>query len=216
MKWLMENWQEVVQLTAVHLTLAVAAIVAATLVAVPLGRLASEQPRLGGGLLTALALLYAVPSLPLLVVIPVIIGTPMRSPVNMVVVLTIYGVSVLVGHAAQAFRAVPRDVREAARAIGMGGWRRFWDVELPLAVPVLVAGVRVVASSTVSLVTVGAVIGVQSLGSLFTDGFQRNLVELVLVGVTMTVLLALAVDGLILLVGRALTPWNRVSQAVSA
>jgi hypothetical protein len=151
----------------------------------------------------------------MLVVIPVILGVPVRSPLNMVIVLTLYGISVLVTQVAEAFRSLPQDVIEAANALGLDPWRRFWKVELPLAVPVLIAGLRVVAASTVSLVTVGALVGVQSLGTLFTDGFQRQLVESLLTGLCATLLLALVFDLAIVLLGRVLTPWFRERKKVT-
>ena len=153
--------------------------------------------------------LYAVPSLPLLIVIPVIVGVTLRSPANMVIVLTLYGVAVLVRQVAEGFRAIPRATLQAANACGYSLPRRFVQVELPLATPVIVAGTRVVATSTVSLVTVGAFIGVRSLGTLFTDGFQRGLVAEVVAGLVATVLLALVIDALIQGIGWALTPWTR-------
>lgn len=207
--WLLNNLGRVGELLATHTLLALSAIVAAAVLSVPLGRLAVGSRSIGGVVLSALALLYAVPSLPMLVVIPVILGIPVRSPLNMVIVLTLYGIAVLITQVAEAFRSLPRDVIEAANALGIDPWRRFWQVELPLAVPVLVAGLRVVAASTVSLVTVGALVGVQSLGTLFTDGFQRQLVESLLTGLGATLLLALVFDLIIVLAGRLLTPWLR-------
>ena len=105
---------------------------------------------------------------------------------------------------------------EAASALGLNPQQRFWRVELPLAVPVLIAGLRVVTASTVSLVTVGAIVGVQSLGILFTDGFQRQLPESLLTGLGATLLLALVLDLLIVLLGRLLTPWQRKRKEVRA
>jgi osmoprotectant transport system permease protein len=93
--------------------------------------------------------------------------------------------------------------------VGFSNWTRFWQVDLPLAGPVLLAGMRVVAVSTVSLVTVGAVIGVQSLGSLFTDGFQRGIQAEIIAGLVATVGLALIFDGALVLLGRMLMPWTR-------
>ena len=209
MTWLLNNLGRVGELLATHTLLALSAIVAAAVLSVPLGRLAVGSRSIGGVVLSALALLYAVPSLPMLVVIPVILGIPVRSPLNMVIVLTLYGIAVLITQVAEAFRSLPRDVIEAANALGIDPWRRFWQVELPLAVPVRVAGLRVVAASTVSLVTVGALVGVQSLGTLFTDGFQRQLVESLLTGLGATLLLALVFDLIIVLAGRLLTPWLR-------
>lgn len=216
MIWLINNLGQVGSYFLIHTLLSLGAIVAAAVLSVPLARLAVATRRFGGLLLGAFSLLYAVPSLPMLVVIPVILGVPVRSPLNMVIVLTLYGISVLVTQVAEAFRSLPGDVVEAAKALGVDPWRRFWQVEMPLAVPVLIAGLRVVAASTVSLVTVGALVGVQSLGTLFTDGFQRQLVESLLTGLGATLLLALVFDLLLVLLGRVLTPWLRKRKQVAA
>ena len=216
MNWLINNLGQVGSYFLIHTLLTLGAIVAAAVLSVPLARLAVATRRFGGLLLGAFSLLYAVPSLPMLVVIPVILGVPVRSPLNMVIVLTLYGISVLVTQVAEAFRSLPEDVVEAANALGVDPWRRFCQVEMPLAVPVLIAGLRVVAASTVSLVTVGALVGVQSLGTLFTDGFQRQLVESLLTGLGATLLLALVFDLLLVLLGRALTPWLRKRKQVTA
>ena len=216
MNWLINNLGQVGSYFLIHTLLSLGAIVAAAVLSVPLARLAVATRRFGGLLLGAFSLLYAVPSLPMLVVIPVILGVPVRSPLNMVIVLTLYGISVLVTQVAEAFRSLPEDVVEAANALGVDPWRRFCQVEMPLAVPVLIAGLRVVTASTVSLVTVGALVGVQSLGTLFTDGFQRQLVESLLIGLGATLLLALVFDLLVVLFGRALTPWLRKRKQVTA
>ena len=127
----------------------------------------------------------------------------------MVVVLTIYGIAVLIRQCAEAFAAVPADVLESADAVGMSRFRRFCTVELPLAVPVIVSGTRVVITSTVALVTIGAFIGVRSLGTLFTDGFQRGLTVEVLAGLVMTIALALLLDALAVGLGALMTPWRQ-------
>ena len=208
MTWLSSNWGLIGSLTLAHLWIALPAIALSVLLSVPIARWAAFSRR-GGWVLSALSALYAVPSLPLLIVIPVIVGVALRSPANMVIVLTLYGVAVLVRQVAEGFRAIPRATLQAANACGYSLPRRFVQVELPLATPVIVAGTRVVATSTVSLVTVGAFIGVRSLGTLFTDGFQRGLVAEVVAGLVATVLLALVIDALIQGIGWALTPWTR-------
>ena len=208
MTWLSSNWGLIGSLTLAHLWIALPAIALSVLISVPIARWAAFSRR-GGWVLSALSALYAVPSLPLLIVIPVIVGVALRSPANMVIVLTLYGVAVLVRQVAEGFRAIPRATLQAANACGYSLPRRFVQVELPLATPVIVAGTRVVATSTVSLVTVGAFIGVRSLGTLFTDGFQRGLVAEVVAGLVATVLLALVIDALIQGIGWALTPWTR-------
>ena len=195
MTWLSSNWGLIGSLTLAHLWIALPAIALSALISVPIARWAAFSRR-GGWILSVLSALYAVPSLPL-----------------MIIVLTLYGVAVLVRQAAEGFRAIPRATLQAANACGYPLFRRFVEVELPLATPVIVAGTRVVATSTVSLVTVGAFIGVRSLGTLFTDGFQRGLIAEVVAGLVATVLLALAIDALIQGIGWALTPWTRRGRA---
>ena len=212
MTWLSSNWGVIGSLTLSHLWIALPTIALSVLVSVPIARWAAFSRR-GGWVLSALSALYAVPSLPLLIVIPVIVGVALRSPANMVIVLTLYGVAVLVRQVAEGFRAIPRATLQAANACGYSLPRRFMEVELPLATPVIIAGTRVVAASTVSLVTVGAFIGVRSLGTLFTDGFQRGIIAEVVAGLVATVLLALVIDTLVQGIGWALTPWTRRGRA---
>ena len=127
----------------------------------------------------------------------------------MIVALTIYTVALLVRSIADALAAVPAMVVAAATAMGFRPARRFVEVELPLSVPVLIAGLRVATVSNISLVSVGALIGVGGLGELFTDGYQRNFPTEILTGVVLTVLLALAADAALLGIGRLVTPWER-------
>ena len=102
-------------------------------------------------------------------------------------------------------------MNNAATAMGYGRGKRFFAVELPLAVPVISAGLRVAAVSNVSIVSVGAIIGVQQLGMLFTDGFYRFFYDPIIVGVVGCILLALVFDLVIVGVTRVLTPWLRAS-----
>lgn len=207
MSWLAANWPWVMSLLWDHLLLAVPAIVLSLVIAVPIGRFAHRHPRLGGPLLEISTLLYAIPALPLLIIIPSIVGTPLRSGTTMVVALTVYGVALLVRSAADAFSSVDTGVRDAAIAIGHSPRSVLWRVDLPLSVPVLLAGVRVVTVSTIGLVTIGALIGVSNLGTLLTDGFQRGITAEVATGIIATMLLALLLDTLLLALGRVLTPW---------
>jgi len=209
MRWLSLNWRQVLVLIGDHVALAVPAVVLSILIAVPIGRLAQRHRRVGGPLLGLATLLYAVPALPLLVVIPVVLGVPLRSPATMIVALTLYGTALLVRTAADAFGSVDAVVHDSAIAIGHSRRSVFWRVDLPLAVPVLVSGVRVVVVSTTGLVTIGALLGQSSLGTLLTDGFQRGIVAEVATGVILTMMVALLLDGLVQLGGRLATPWRR-------
>ena len=148
-------------------------------------------------------------SLPLFVLLPGLIGTSVRSPLNISIALSLYGLALMVPTASDAFRSVSRDVLGSATAQGYAPAARFLQVELPLAGPVLLAGVRVVAVSTISLVTVGGVLGVPSLGMLFTDGVRRGIVEEIAAGIVLTAVLALLTDALLVLLGRLIMPWTR-------
>ncbi|HSP53422.1 MAG TPA: ABC transporter permease subunit [Cryobacterium sp.] len=211
MTWIWSNLDLLWDRTLDHLVLSVPPIILSFLIAVPLGWVANRYRAGRGVILTASGLLYAIPSLPLFFVIPAIVGTSLRSPLNLVIALTIYGVALMVRVVADGLASIDTDVRQSAVAVGHSGWSIFWQVELPLAGPVLLAGLRVVAVSTVSLATVGAVIGAQSLGSLFTDGFQRGIQAEIIAGIVLTVALALLLDGALVLLGRLLLPWTRLA-----
>ncbi len=210
MTWLSHNLDLVRELTVAHLVLAAPTIVLSLLIAVPIGWVAHRFRASRTVLLTFSGLLYAIPSLPLFIMLPAVLGTSIRSPVNIVVALTLYGIALMVRTAADAFDSVQSEVRQSATAVGFSATARFWRVELPLAGPVVLSGLRVVVVSTVSLVTVGAVIGTRSLGTLFTDGFQRGIPAEILTGVVMTVLVALLLDLACVLLGRVLLPWSRI------
>lgn len=212
MNWLWSNLDRVGELVVVHLALSVPAIILSFVLSVPLGWIAHRHRWSRGILLSIVGLLYAIPSLALFIALPAATGLSLRSPVNLVIALTLYGIAVLVRTATDAFDAVERDIRQSATAVGYSAAGRFWGVELPLAGPVLLSGLRVVIVSTVSLATVGAVIGVQSLGSLFTDGFQRGIQVEIITGIVATILLALLLDWIAVLLGRLLMPWTRTSR----
>lgn len=199
-----------------HISLSIPPVIVGFALAIPIGWVANRY-RLGRGVLLGIVgVLYAIPSLALLFVMPVLLGTKILDPINLVIVLTVYAVAVMVRSASDAFSSVSDDVQLSATAVGFSGWRRFWSVELPLAGPVLLAGARVVAVSTVSLVTVGALLGVSSLGYLFLDGYQRSYPQEVLVGVVGTVVIAVAFDVAIVVLGRALLPWTRATRTHAA
>ena len=210
MSWVLANLPTIAGHLLAHLLQAVPAILAAFVLSIPIARLARAARPLRAVLVTGSSLLYAVPSLALFVILPSLIGTTIRSDLNVVVALSLYGLALLVPAATEAFAAVDRQVLDAARAQGMTGPQRFLGVELPLAGPALLAALRVVTVSTVSLVTVGGVLGVRSLGLLLTDGFQKEgAVAEVATGVVVTMLVALVLDQVLLVLGRILMPWTR-------
>jgi len=177
--------------------------------ALPLGWLARRYRFAYGPLVSIAGLLYTVPSLALFVLLPGVLHTRILDPVNVVVALTIYSVALLVRVVADGLAAVPEDVEMAARAMGYGPVQRLLAVQLPIAVPVIVAGLRVATVSNVSLVSVSALLGVPQLGQLFTTGFSLVVTEPIVLGIAGCVLLAVTFDVLLVIAGRLLTPWRR-------
>ncbi|HEY3408493.1 MAG TPA: ABC transporter permease subunit [Propionicimonas sp.] len=196
-----------------HAVLAVIPLVVGLLLAIPLGWLAKRYRVLYSPLIAGTGLLYTIPSLALFILMPLVLGTGILDPINVVVALTIYTIALLVRTVADGLGSVPDDVVQAATAMGIGRGRRFWSVELPLAVPVIAAGLRVAAVSNVSIVSVAALLGIPQLGSLFTDGFARNFLDPIAVGILACMVLALAMDLAILWISRAATPWLRTGVA---
>lgn len=209
MNWLVNNYESILPLMLNHLRLSLVPIVLGFLVSIPLGWLAWRFKLTRGILLTVAGLLYTIPSLALITVLPPLLGLPYISESPVIIALTIYAVAIMARSASDAFGSVDSDVRQSATAMGYSAWQRFWQVELPLAGPVLLAGLRVVAVSTIALVTVGAIVGVKSLGYYFTDGYQRHIVFEVLTGLVLTMALALVIDALLVLAGRLALPWAR-------
>lgn len=209
----MHAWPEVLDLLRAHVLLSVPAIVISVLVAVPVGLFAARHPRVGNTVVQVTSLAYTIPALPMLVIVPFIVAVPLRSQINVIIALCVYGIALIVRTATEAFRSVPEEVRTAAVAQGMSPSQIAWKVDMPLAIPVLISGLRVLCVSTVGLVTIGALIGVSSLGSLFTDGFQRNITAEVVVGIVAVVLLAVLFDVACLILQRLCTPWTRPGKA---
>jgi osmoprotectant transport system permease protein len=212
MTWVLGNLPTIGELTLQHLYFALVPVVLGLILAIPIGWLANRSAVGRTIMINISGLLYTVPSLALFVLLPLVLGTGILDPINVIVALTVYTVALLVRTVADGLSAVPPVIVNAATAMGYRPTRRFVAVELPMAVPVIVAGLRVAAVSSISLVTVGSVIGFGGLGKMFTDGFQRDIVAEEVAGIILVLLLALVIDGLILLLGRALTPWDRVGQ----
>ena len=213
MSWLADNWDTVLTLTWRSLYLAGIPLVIGLVLSIPLGWAASRWSRAYPVIITTTGLLYTIPSLALFVIMPVLLGTKILDPVNVVVAMTIYTVALLARTVADGLNSVPDDIAQAATAMGYKGVRRLFGVELPLAAPVVAAGLRVAAVSNVSIVSVGTLVGVSQLGDLLVDGYNRVIWGELLTGIVACVLLALAFDAVIVLGTRVVTPWLRVQGA---
>lgn len=195
-----------------HIVLALLPVVIGLAIALPLGYLAHRYRWLYLPLIGVGSTLYAVPSIALFVFLPVVLDTKILDPVNIVVALSIYTLALLMRTVVDGLTSVPLAVTQAATAVGYRRLGLLLSVELPLAVPVILAGVRVATVSNVSLVSVGALLGVGGLGALFTDGLQRDYLAPILVGIVLSLLLALVLDTFIVGVQRILTPWVRAGE----
>lgn len=208
MRWVLSNLDLIGGLTANHVRLSVIPIVASFVLSIPLGWLANRNRVTRAIVITGGSLLFTIPSLPLFVILPLIIPTRVLDETNLIVALSIYGVAIMARSASDALASVAPVTLDASTAVGFSPAARFFRVELPLAGPVLLAGIRVVSVSTIALVSVGVIIGSANLGYLFQNGKQRGLLEEVVVGILISLLLALVFDLVIVGIGKLLMPWN--------
>ncbi len=209
MRYLLTHLDDAWALTVIHLRLSLVPVLIGLAIAVPLGLLVQRAP-IARRLTTATAgVVFTIPSLALFVVLPMIIGTRILDEANVMVALTAYTAALLVRAVLEALDAVPAAVRDAATAVGYPPITRMLKVELPLAIPVLVAGLRVVVVTNIAMVSVGSVIGIGGLGTWFTEGYQTDKSDQILAGIIALFLLAIVIDVLIVLAGRLATPWER-------
>ena len=194
---------------AEHVMLALVPVILGIIIALPIGYLAVRYSGLYYPLVNVSSLLYAIPSLALFLILPGIIGTKVLSPINIILALTIYTVALLVRVVADGLKSVDASVTQAATAMGYRRVRRLFGVELPIALPVMLAGLRVATVANSRIVSVGALIGVGGLGALFTRGLQLRYLDPIIVGIVLSMLLAAVCDSIIVLIQRRATPWSR-------
>src|SRR6202161_976102 len=212
MHYLLTHLDKAWALTVVHLRLSLVPVLIGLAIAVPLG-VVVQRVTIARWLTTVTAsAVFTVPSLALFVVLPTIIGTRILDEANVVVALTAYTAALLVRGVLEALDAVPAQVRDAATAVGYPRIQRILKLELPLSIPVLVSGLRVVVVTNIAMVSVGAVIGIGGLGTWFTEGYQANKSDQIVAGIVAIFAVAVVIDVALMLVGRFATPWTRVSR----
>jgi osmoprotectant transport system permease protein len=195
-------------LSRTHLYLALVSVLLGLVVALPIGVLAARVPRTYGPILVVTTFLYSLPSLAVFAFLVSITGLTNNT---VILPLAGYALAILVRSVADGLTNVPEEVRTAATAMGYRPLRRLLTVELPAAVPVVIAGLRVATVASISLVTVGSLIGIGGLGQLFTDGENNDFIPEIVAGIVIVALWAFVFDGLLLLSGRLLAPWARRS-----
>ena len=200
------NWSQYWQYAAANAFLGVVPALLGLVIAVPIGIACARWRLLYPPVLSVANILYAIPSLALFVALIPYTGL---GDVTLIIPLTLFSLCVLVPNVVDGLRSVPDPVRQAATAMGFGPTRRLVQVELPLAVPVVIAGLRIAVVSSISLASVGALIGVSSLGYFFIDGLQRSFNEEIWAAIAGVIVLALVCDFILVVVRWALTPWSR-------
>jgi osmoprotectant transport system permease protein len=196
-------------LSRTHLYIALVSVLLGLIVAVPIGVLAVRVPKTYGPILTITTILYSLPSI---AVFAFLVGITGLTDNTIILPLAAYASALLVRSVVNGLKDVPDEVRIAATAMGYRSFRRLVSVELPTATPVIIAGLRIATVSSISLVTVGSLIGIGALGELFEQGEAANFQTEVIVGVVLVAFWAFVCDGLLLVGGRALTPWIRRSR----
>jgi osmoprotectant transport system permease protein len=204
--WIPQNWTIIWQYTLDSALLGLVPPLIGLIISIPVGIVCVAKRWLYPPVLSLTSALYALPSLALFVVLIAYTGL---GNVTVIIPLTLYSFCVLVPNVVDGLRSVPEAVRQAATAMGFGPTRRLVQVELPLAVPVVIAGLRVAVVSSISLASISQLIGVYSLGWLFTDGEQRAYPTEIYAGLALTILLALVCDLILVAIRRFLTPWAR-------
>jgi osmoprotectant transport system permease protein len=206
--YVVDNWDSIMGYLGEHIRLTVGAVVIGSLIALPLAVLARRSRFLAGPVLALSTIIYTIPSLAMFAFIFPFTGLSAKT---VLIGLALYSLVILVRNFLTGLQGVPADVREAARGMGYGSLRLFWQIDMPMALPTFMAGLRIATVSTVALTTVGVLVGHGGLGQLIVGGFNANFYRAEIVtGALGCVLLALVADVLLAGVERLLTPWARV------
>jgi osmoprotectant transport system permease protein len=205
-EWVADRPDEILRRTLDHLELTVIAVVVGFVIAAVLSGIALRFRWTFAPITAFTGFLYTIPSIAAFAVLVPVTGLSMLTAQ---IVLVSYTLLILVRNMVAGINGVPSAVRDAAAGMGYSPLRRLWSVELPLAAPVIIAGVRVATVTTVSLVAIAGVIGFGGLGSFLIDGFQRGFYTPTTVGATMSILLALSLDFLLQRLQAVITPWSR-------
>ncbi len=216
MRYLFTHLGDAWQLSLIHMRLSLVPILIGLAIAIPCGALIHRHRTVRRVTTVIASIVFTIPSLALFVALPLIIPTRILDEANVMVALTLYTTALLIRAVPEALDAIAPQVLDAATAVGYRPLARLVRVELPLSVPVLVAGLRVVAVTNISMVSVGSVIGIGGLGTWFTEGYQANKSSQIIAGIVAIFLLAVVVDSLLVVLGRAATPWTRAAKVVGA
>jgi osmoprotectant transport system permease protein len=208
--WIPKHQHEIYAYTREHIVLTLFSVTYGILIALPLAVFASRRRSVSGVVVPFTNALYTIPSVALLALLLPITGTG-RKPA--VIALTLYSLAILLRNSLEGLRGVPPEVLDAADGMGYTNRRRLWRVELPLALPAIMAGIRLATVSTIGLVTVTFIVDQGGLGRFIQDGYLRDFHTPLVVGIVLSVALAVVADLLLVRLERAVTPWRRHERA---
>jgi osmoprotectant transport system permease protein len=203
--WIPAHQHEIYSYLNEHMKLTALSVGFGILIAVPLAVLAARRRAVAAIIVPVVNAIYTIPSVALLALLLPTTGT---GPKPAVIALTLYSLAILVRNFLEGLRGVPSDVLDAADGMGYTRRRRLLRVELPLALPAIVAGIRLATVSTIGLVTVTFIVDQGGLGRFIQDGYQRDFHTPLVVGIVLSVALAIVADLLLVRVERLVTPWR--------
>jgi osmoprotectant transport system permease protein len=206
--WVGDHGDEIVARLREHAVLLGWSMLLALLVAIPLALVSVGRRRVYGSVLATTGILYTIPSLAAFSLLLPYTG---QSRLTAIIPLATYGLLILVRNIVTGLERVPGEVQDAATGLGYSRRRKLWQVDVPLALPAIFAGIRLAVVTTIGLIPVSALIGQGGLGALMTSGFEKDFYTPLVVGVALTVVFAFVADGLLLAVQKLLTPWARGS-----
>ena len=206
-EWVVDEWDQIRAAITEHLTLTVLAMLLGIVVSAELAAVALRFRWTMTPITATTSLIYTLPSVALFALLAPVFGN--LALTTAVIPLAGYTLLILVTNTVAGFQAVPKSVRDAADGMGLTPTRRVLSVELPLAMPYIMTGVRIATVSTVGLVTVAAIIGQGGLGRLIFNGLSRAFWTPMTVGAGLSIILALTLDAILLGIAALVTPWTR-------
>jgi len=207
--WLVENAGLVVEYGLAHIWLTLLPTAIGVCCSLALGYVASTYKRSYGIIVGGTSLFYTIPSLAVFILLPAILGIRILNPLNVVIALTIYTIALMTRVVADSLNSVSTRVIDAASGIGLSNFQILYKVKLPIAIPSIISGLRVVIVSNISIVTMAAIVGIVQLGTFFTMGFTRRLFIPIIVGLIVCTIMSFAADRALLAISRLLTPWEQ-------
>ncbi len=211
--WLSENfWEDIFPAIQGHMYLSFVSVAIALAISLPVGVLAARYRKIYPPVTFVTGILYSIPSLALFSILISVPGIVI-GPTPVIIALVAYSLLILIRNVVAGIDSVPAETIDAARGMGLTNRQILFGVELPLALPVIVAGIRIATVTIIGIATIGAYISGGGLGKLIFDGINRNFPTMIIAGAVLATALAILADLLLLALERYLRPWARRRRA---